>query len=86
MVPVLHCLSALKASFDFGFWGGNTKNQTKAENYLLEVESLKGIDRSRGDVSTCGQQSTQNREDTGGNSIDSTSRVTGRNHKLHRLV
>ncbi|CAB4310342.1 unnamed protein product [Prunus armeniaca] len=76
MVPVLHCLSALKASFDFGFWGENTKNQTKAENYLLEVESLKGIDRSQGDVSTCGQQSTQNREDTGGNSIDSTSRVT----------
>lgn len=76
MVPVLHCLSALKASFDFGFWGENTKNQTKAENYLLEVESLKGIDRSQGDVSTCGQESTQNREDTGGNSIDSTSRVT----------
>lgn len=78
LVPVLQCLGALKSSFDFGFWGENSKHLTRTGSDLLEIESLKGIDRSRGDISKFGQQCTQNREETQGNSVDSTSQVTGR--------
>ncbi|XP_018504817.2 kinesin-like protein KIN-14J [Pyrus x bretschneideri] len=76
LVPVLQCLGALKSSFDFGFWGENSKHLTRTGSDLLEIESLKGIDRSRGDISKFGQQCTQNREETQGNSVDSTSQVT----------
>lgn len=76
-MPVMRCLSALKASFDFGFWGENTKNQTKTGGDLLEAEYLKGIDRSQS-FSRRGQQSTQNREEAQGYSNDSTFQVTGR--------
>ncbi|KAM1185398.1 hypothetical protein ACFX2I_014604 [Malus domestica] len=76
LVPVLQCLGALKSSFDFGFWGENSKHLTRTGSDLLEIESLRGIDCSRGDISTFGQQCTQNREETQGNSVDSTSQVT----------
>ncbi|CAN6718751.1 unnamed protein product [Malus baccata var. baccata] len=76
LVPVLQCLGALKSSFDFGFWGENSKHLTRTLSDLFEIESLRGIDCSRGDISTFGQQCTQNREETQGNSVDSTSQVT----------
>ncbi|KAM3001386.1 hypothetical protein FF2_037683 [Malus domestica] len=76
LVPVLQCLGALKSSFDFGFWGENSKHLTRTESDLVEVESLEGLYRSRGDISTFGLQSTQNRQDTQGNSSDSTSHMT----------
>ncbi|XP_062026942.1 kinesin-like protein KIN-14J [Rosa rugosa] len=75
LVPVMRCLSALKTSFDFGFWEGNTKNETKTGGELLEIEYLRKIDRNQS-FKRYGQQGTQNREGTQGNSDDSTSEVT----------
>lgn len=77
LVPVMRCLSALKASFDFGFWGENTKNETKTREELLETEYLRKIDRNQS-FSRQGQQATQNREEAQGNSYDSTSDVTSK--------
>lgn len=84
LVPVMRCLSALKASFDFGFWGENTKNQTKTGGDLLEAEYLQGIDRSQS-FSRRGQQPTQNREEAPGNSNDSTFQVTDPSAILEQL-
>ncbi|XP_050378693.1 kinesin-like protein KIN-14J [Argentina anserina] len=75
LVPVMRCLSALKASFDFGFWGENTKNETKKGGELLEIEYLRKIDRNQS-FSRYGQQPNQNREGTKGSLDDSTSEVT----------
>lgn len=55
MVPVFHCLSTLKASFDYAAGGENNENHTRKRWDFSETGSLEDIDFSQGDVSTCGQ-------------------------------
>ncbi|PON62876.1 Kinesin-like protein [Parasponia andersonii] len=60
LVPVLHCLSTLRAAFDYS--AGEDKNEihTRKKWDLSEVESIKGIDCSQGDLLTYGQYDTHN--------------------------
>lgn len=55
MVPVFHCLSTLKASFDYGAGGESNENHARKRWDFSETGSLEDIDFSQGDMSTCGQ-------------------------------
>ncbi|KAF3448569.1 hypothetical protein FNV43_RR09282 [Rhamnella rubrinervis] len=55
MVPVFHCLSTLKASFDYGAGGENNENNPRKRWDFSETGSLDDVDCSQGDVLTGGQ-------------------------------
>lgn len=55
MVPVFHCLSTLKASFEYGVGGENNENHPRKRWDFSESGSLDDVDCSQGDVLTFGQ-------------------------------
>lgn len=61
-MPVLQCLSTLRAAFDYGAWEDKNEIHTRKRWDLLEVESIKGMDSSRDELSTNGQYAIHNEE------------------------
>lgn len=76
MMPVLQCLSNLRVHFNSDVGVENIQNHSRKKWDLSDVGSLEGIDRSQGDVSTCGQHSVEKGGEWRRNSVDAKSEHT----------